>query len=75
MGSKITFLKKDIFTEYKNFDDYDIVLSNPPYIPANEVETLQEEIKKHEPLNALTDEAEGLKFYKKIFVKCTEKTR
>jgi release factor glutamine methyltransferase len=66
-SSKFTFLKKDILTGCMNFDDYDIVLCNPPYIAAKEMETIQEEIKKHEPRKALTDEEEGLKFYKKIF--------
>jgi release factor glutamine methyltransferase len=66
-SSKISLLKMDILTEFKNFDDYDIVLSNPPYIPANDVETLQDEIKKHEPMSALTDDEGGLKLYKKIF--------
>jgi release factor glutamine methyltransferase len=66
-SSKITFIKKNILTEYKSFDDYNIILSNPPYIPVKEVETLQEEIKKHEPISALTDDEGGLKFYRKIF--------
>jgi release factor glutamine methyltransferase len=66
-SSKITFIKKNILTEYKSFDDYNIILSNPPYIPVKEVETLQEEIKKHEPMSALTDDEGGLKFYRKIF--------
>lgn len=63
---KINFLKKDILTSFKDFDNYDMVLSNPPYIPANEFDSLQDEIKNYEPRAALTDEGDGLSFYKKI---------
>ncbi len=45
----------------------DIVVSNPPYIGIKEMDSLDEEVKLHEPRMALTDEKDGLIFYDKIF--------
>jgi len=66
-SSRINFLNKDILKSFKNFDGYDMVLCNPPYIPANEFELLQDEVKNYEPRTALTDEGDGLRIYRKIF--------
>jgi release factor glutamine methyltransferase len=66
-SAKINFLNKDILKSFKNFDGYDMVLCNPPYVPANEFDSLQDEIKNYEPRTALTDEGDGLSFYRKIF--------
>jgi len=56
------FLKKDLI-----FDKYDIIISNPPYIPAEEFKSLEYEIKDFEPETALTDYGDGLEFYRRIF--------
>ena len=45
---------------------YDMILSNPPYIPASEMENLMPEVRLHEPRLALTDEGDGLSFYRRI---------
>jgi release factor glutamine methyltransferase len=45
---------------------YGMIVSNPPYIGATEMEALAPEIREHEPLQALTDGADGLRFYKRI---------
>src|SRR4030095_2477024 len=63
----INFLCSDILTEFENFDGYDIVVSNPPYIAIDEMESLHNEIKNFEPKQALTDNSDGLVFYRKIF--------
>jgi release factor glutamine methyltransferase len=47
-------------------DEFDYVISNPPYIPARNIKNLDEEVKSFEPIDALTDGGEGLIFYKKI---------
>ena len=46
---------------------YDLIVSNPPYIAALEMEGLQPEVRLHEPRMALTDEADGLSAYRCIF--------
>jgi release factor glutamine methyltransferase len=55
----------NIFTCALSFDDYDLVLSNPPYIPISEFGTLERDIKDYEPKYALTDGKDGLEFYRK----------
>jgi release factor glutamine methyltransferase len=66
-SSKINFFNKNILNGFASFTGYDMVLCNPPYIPANEFDSLQDEIKNFEPRSALTDEGDGLSYYRKIF--------
>jgi release factor glutamine methyltransferase len=66
-SDKITFSNKSIFKDFQNFEDYDIILSNPPYIAADEMKNTSEEIKNFEPAYALTDGGNGFSFYKQIF--------
>ena len=47
-------------------DTYDLILSNPPYITAEEMASLEPEL-SHEPATALTDGGDGLSLYKAIF--------
>ena len=63
---KINFQEKNILTDLVNFNGYDIVVSNPPYIPLKDMADLQNEVKDFEPSSALTDCSDGLTFYKKI---------
>ena len=67
---KITFLNKDILTEDIDLGNYDIVISNPPYIPAEEMETVDDEVKLYEPQTALTDNADGLVYYRRLIELC-----
>lgn len=45
---------------------YDLIVSNPPYIAAAEMDALSPEVRKHEPRAALTDEGDGLAAYRAI---------
>lgn len=45
---------------------YDLIVSNPPYIAAHEMQDLQPEIRLHEPRIALTDDGDGLTAYRAI---------
>ncbi len=65
---RIQFLRHDILKESPAATDapFDIVVSNPPYIPAAEVAELQPEIREHEPLEATTDGTDGLRYYRRI---------
>lgn len=57
-------VKSDLFMQIEG--SFDVIVSNPPYIPSAVIETLDDEVKLHEPRLALDGEADGLAFYRKI---------
>ena len=48
----------DVYSQVGN-EQFDLIVSNPPYIPAEDIEGLQPEVRDHEPLGALTDGGVG----------------
>ncbi len=55
----------DVFEKLQN-EKFDLIVSNPPYVPVEDIETLQPEVRDYEPSVALTDGADGLSIVKKI---------
>lgn len=47
-------------------ESFDLLVSNPPYIPSGEIESLMPEVKLHEPREALDGSEDGLLFYRRI---------
>lgn len=67
IDGNIDFIAQDVFSENYSFDKkFDLIVSNPPYISVEEYPVLQNEIVYFEPKIALTDEGDGLKYYKHI---------
>lgn len=64
VAPKIEFLHGDMLSPLK--DKVDIIVSNPPYIPSNEIDFLQVEVSQYEPRTALDGGKDGLYFYRKI---------
>lgn len=48
------------------YDGFDIVVSNPPYIPTRDIAGLQPEVRLHEPMSALDGGADGLDLYRRL---------
>lgn len=63
--TNVTFVNKNIFDDI-GLGSFDVVVSNPPYISTDEMRLLGKEVIDYEPRIALTDEADGLTFYKEI---------
>lgn len=67
VSDRIQLLPGDIREDVLAVDDrYDLILSNPPYVTLDEMDTLAPEL-SHEPAMALTDGANGLTLYQAIF--------
>lgn len=56
--------QSDWFSAVKG--QFDLIVSNPPYIALDEMDDLSEEVREHEPQMALTDGADGLSAYRLI---------
>ena len=63
--NNIIFKQMDIQKEIPK-ESYNLIVSNPPYIPLNEISDLEKNIKDFEPRIALTDGADGLTFYHRL---------
>ena len=62
---RVQFLNSDMFKEISGV--FDLVVSNPPYIPKSEICDLDVEVCKHEPVAALDGGVDGLVFFRKFF--------
>lgn len=61
------FLQSNLFERLdENTQKFDIIVSNPPYIETDVIPGLMEEVREHEPMQALDGGADGLFFYRKI---------
>ena len=63
-GAEIKFVQSDLFKRLRG--RFDIIVSNPPYIPSADIEGLQREVKDFEPRLALDGGADGLDIYRRI---------
>lgn len=68
-ADNITFIQSDLFSS-KNLDPLkgklDIIVSNPPYIKEDVIESLESDVKNFEPMIALSGGQSGMDFYNKI---------
>lgn len=64
IGVRAEFIRSDWFSDVTG--QFDLILSNPPYIALDEMAGLYPEVREWEPRGALTDEADGLTAYRAI---------
>lgn len=65
-----TFERSDLFEEV--MDKFDIIVSNPPYIPTDVIGRLMPEVAVYEPIQALDGKEDGLHFYRRIVAEASE---
>lgn len=67
VAERISFIRHNILTDdLLRFSMFDLVVSNPPYVSLQSYSSLQKEILDFEPRLAVTDESDGLTFYRII---------
>lgn len=64
LGVDAQFVRSDLFTDIRG--KYDMIVSNPPYIPTGTVATLEQEVQGYDPAQALDGGVDGLDFYRGI---------
>ncbi len=68
-GSDIEWIESDMFSGIAG--QFDMIVSNPPYIPTDILAKLMPEVRDHEPLKALDGGTDGLIFYRRILAGCS----
>ena len=71
VGANVTFIQKKI-EEYKPDIKFDLIVRNPPYIPIEDIDCVDENVKKLEPKSALFVNDDPIYFYK-IIIKFSKK--
>lgn len=64
LGAKCDIVRTDLFEKIE--DSFDIIMSNPPYIPTSDIDEIMEDVKEFEPRLALDGMEDGLYFYDNI---------
>lgn len=66
VDNRVELYCSDLFESLAGEQQFNIIVSNPPYIETNVIPELQEEVKNHEPFLALDGGKDGLDFYRRI---------
>jgi release factor glutamine methyltransferase len=66
VADRIQFCQGDLFDAAPAKERFDLIVSNPPYIPTARLETLEVEVREFEPRGALDGGADGQDFYRRI---------
>lgn len=66
LAERIRFLQGDGFAPVPEGIQFDLIVSNPPYIPSSDIATLATEVRDHEPRQALDGGADGLDYGRRL---------
>lgn len=62
----VTLVESDLFASLEKQRKFDVIVSNPPYIPTKIIQGLQPEVRDYEPMLALDGKEDGLYFYRRL---------
>ena len=68
----VIFRRSDMFSAFPETERFNVIVSNPPYIPSAVIEELEPEVRDHEPRGALDGTADGLYFYRILAEECAK---
>jgi len=66
LEGRVELIEGDAFSQLQDGAEFDLIVSNPPYIPSGEIETLAPEVRDHDPRAALDGGPDGLDFYRTL---------
>jgi release factor glutamine methyltransferase len=66
VANRIRFLQSDLLSAVSSNEPFDVIVSNPPYVPTIDMPTLHPEVRQYEPPAALFAGPEGLDTYRKL---------
>jgi release factor glutamine methyltransferase len=72
---RVQFIRADLLDGLPAEPFADFIISNPPYVAAHEIATLQREVRDWEPHQALTDYGDGLSFYRRLLQEAPPRLR
>ena len=78
LSERVTLLQGDLFEPLANLLDprpFDMIVSNPPYIPSNQIAQLDRSVKEYEPIGALDGGLDGLSFHRRILTEAPPRLR
>ena len=64
--NRALFRKSDLFSKIREDEKFDMIVSNPPYIPYSQKSTIQKEVTFEPDIALYTRDSDGLEFYKRI---------
>ena len=70
--NKAIFRKSDLYSKIRTDEKFDIIISNPPYIPPKFKKSIQKEVSFEPELALYTSDEKGLEFYEKIIQRAPE---
>ena len=63
---RVQFILRDMKKDLSDLRKFDIMVSNPPYIPTTEIQNLEADVKNYDPILALDGGKDGLDFYRAL---------
>ena len=65
-GINVRLIQSDLFEAVPVSERFDLIISNPPYIPRSDIQTLEREVKDYEPMLALDGGSDGFYYYRRM---------